>query len=123
MFTSISFGLFLIFYTVVFAKLVRRLKTHYPVFFNIEKKKIYTISGLLLFSIVVRIIIQAILSNTKILQQIYESVYNNGWLLPVVQLFSAVFGNILPLAVMVYSLKNTIRQKVEMQKSRQIAFK
>ena len=55
--TSISFGLFLIFYTLVFTKLVLRLKTHYKVFYLQEKTRIFVISSLLLFSLVFRIVI------------------------------------------------------------------
>jgi len=49
--------MFLIIYLITFGVLIVRLKTYYPNFYKIQKKRIITVGSLLIFSILMKIII------------------------------------------------------------------
>jgi hypothetical protein len=56
------------------------------------------------------VMMKGLLFIDSFLQEFNQSIFMNGWLYPVIQMSSSIFGNNLPLAVMLFSLQNTIRQ-------------
>ncbi len=55
--TIICFSAFLIAYLIVFGVLLVRLKTYYPNFYKIQKKRIVIVASLLIFSMVSKIVV------------------------------------------------------------------
>jgi hypothetical protein len=110
-YTSIAFGLFLLAYVILFTILVIRLKRKFPIFFATEKKRIYTISSLIIISLIARVIFQAIYGIRAVLDQFYLSEYYRTWFAPIMVLLSISLGIYLPLGAMLYSLSHSLSSK------------
>lgn len=109
--TIICFSIFLIVYLVVFGVLIVRLKAQYPNFYKMQNKRIFTVASLLIFSMLSKILIQSIYSVNIFFNSLDESLRQDTWLFPLVEIFSLSTCIILPLCVMTYSLMQTLTER------------
>lgn len=107
----ICFSTFLFSYLIVFGVLMIRLKTYFPNFYKMQKKRIVTVASLLIFSMISKIVIQSIYSVDEILEALVESLKQDTWSYPLLQVFSLCSSIILPLCVMTYSLMQSLTER------------
>ena len=83
LFSLISFAAFLILYLLVFGILMIRLKTYYPNFYKLHKKRLTIVTILLVVSLVSKITFQSIYANEAYLDSLIMSREKDTWLYPV----------------------------------------
>lgn len=109
MFTVSVFSCFLVFYVTVSIILTYRLKQHFPKFYKKEKKSLFISMGIIIFSIIARILLNVLLAQIK--DAMDDSYNQSTWLFPFVYFISSIFASLLPLSAIIVSLMYAVKQK------------
>ena len=111
MFMSIAFGVFFFIYLIVFVKLIVQLKSQFPHFFIKEKRRLYFLGSIIMFSILCRVTTSYVFGLMYL--KILKSAQDNTYLYPLMQFVSIFLGLMLPWYAMIYSIRHSIGQKQE----------
>jgi hypothetical protein len=95
-------------YLLVFFKLIRQLSASFPMFYRLHRQRLFTLSFIILLTILFRVAISIMFSMSHVYKLVIESARSNSWLY-VLFISCTLSGNlILPITAMLYSLNHSI---------------
>ena len=107
---------FLAVYVVVFMLLTLKLKKAFPLYFNEHKKRLYILGTTMIFSLIAQALFRVFTNINASNNFITPSLRNNTWAFPIFEFFTQMFMFFVPFAAIMYSLKLSIRQRIELNK-------
>lgn len=110
-FISFSYAILLLVYIIVFKMLTLRLHKSYPKFYSMKKVSIFIINGLIIASMISRMVLAVVLTRPSVIKELDSSFWNNTWLNPLVNIFITIVNFWMPIASIIYSLIHSFNNK------------